>query len=241
MAFEKLNGIVLRYANYRDNDRILTVLTQERGAVAVTVRNCRKKSSVTADAVSEQCCYGEFVVYERCGILYASSTAIKESFYPIREDYEKLVSANQILRFAEIIAYNHGGAELFPLCYHALSFLAYGDNNPIDIELCSTAKMLCLAGYKPVLTHCVRCGQDLRKQKEVAFSKVQGGTLCDYCGVGCRVISALSAEALRRMILLPLPQMGRVKLPDNVRKELDLIIYEYAEYSFEQIIKVRGK
>lgn len=180
-------------------------------------------------------------MYERGGILYASSTAIKESFYPIREDYEKLVSANQILRFAEIIAYNHGGAELFPLCYHAMSFLAYGDNNPIDIELCSTAKMLCLAGYKPVLTHCVRCGKDLRKQKEVAFSKVQGGTLCDYCGVGCRVISALSAEALRRMILLPLPQMGRVKLPDNVRKELDLIIYEYAEYSFEQIIKVRGK
>ena len=86
MAFETLNGIVLRYANYRDNDRILTVLTQERGAVAVTVRNCRKKSSVTADAVSEQCCYGEFVVYERGGILYASSTAIKESFYPIRED-----------------------------------------------------------------------------------------------------------------------------------------------------------
>ena len=170
MAFETLNGIVLRYANYRDNDRILTVLTQERGAVAVTVRNCRKKSSVTADAVSEQCCYGEFVVYERGGILYASSTAIKESFYPIREDYERLVSANQILRFAEIIAYNHGGAELFPLCYHALSFLAYGDNNPIDIELCSTAKMLCLAGYKPVLTHCVRCGKDLRKQKEVAFS-----------------------------------------------------------------------
>ena len=83
MAFETLNGIVLRYANYRDNDRILTVLTQERGAVAVTVRNCRKKSSVTADAVSEQCCYGEFVVYERGGILYASSTAIKESFYPI--------------------------------------------------------------------------------------------------------------------------------------------------------------
>ena len=58
--------------------------------------------------------------------------------------------------------------------------------------------MLCLAGYKPVLTHCVRCGKDLRKQKEGAFSKVQGGTLCDYCGVGCRVISALSAEALRR-------------------------------------------
>ena len=108
MAFETLNGIVLRYANYRDNDRILTVLTQERGAVAVTVRNCRKKSSVSTDAVSEQCCYGEFVVYERGGILYASSTAIKESFYPIREDYERLVSANQILRFAEIIAYNHG-------------------------------------------------------------------------------------------------------------------------------------
>ena len=205
MAFETLNGIVLRYANYRDNDRILTVLTQERGAVAVTVRNCRKKSSVSTDAVSEQCCYGEFVVYERGGILYASSTAIKESFYPIREDYEKHSVSKLIGAPAGYVGYEDGGR--LTLCYHALSFLAYGDNNPIDIELCSTAKMLCLAGYKPVLTHCVRCGKDLRKQKEVAFSKVQGGTLCDYCGVGCRVISALSAEALRRMILLPLPQM----------------------------------
>lgn len=88
-------------------------------------------------------------MYERGGILYASSTAIKESFYPIREDYERLVSANQILRFAEIIAYNHGGAELFPLCYHALSFLAYGDNNPIDIELCSTAKCSALPAISP--------------------------------------------------------------------------------------------
>ena len=54
-------------------------------------------------------------------------------------------------------------------------------------------------------------------------------------------INKLSIPIDRVKLLLPLPQMGRVKLPDNVRKELDLIIYEYAEYSFEQIIKVRGK
>ena len=239
MMFENLKGIVLRYTDYRDNDRILQLLTREQGLISVTARGCRSsKSKLTA--ACESCVYGEFVVYERGRIKYVSSAAVLEAFYPIREDYEKLLSAMQVMHTAEISAFSSvNAAELFALCYHSLSFIAYGETEPVDIEICFTAKLLKASGYAPVLTRCVRCGKSLIHQHEICFSKSQGGAMCDYCGAGCQKVSALSLEALRRMMLLPLNDMNKVRLPEKVRKELYELIYSYAEYVFEQMIRLR--
>ena len=38
MAYQTTQGIVLRRSDYRDNDRVLTLLTPERGRVDVTAR-----------------------------------------------------------------------------------------------------------------------------------------------------------------------------------------------------------
>lgn len=38
MALITVNGIVTRYANYRDNDRILTLFTRERGLISAAAR-----------------------------------------------------------------------------------------------------------------------------------------------------------------------------------------------------------
>lgn len=42
MALITVNGIVTRYANYRDNDRILTLFTRERGLISAAARGCRR-------------------------------------------------------------------------------------------------------------------------------------------------------------------------------------------------------
>lgn len=241
MAFETLNGIVLRHTDYRDNDRILSVLTRERGLVSITARACRKRNSPLA-AIAEQFCYAEFVVYERSGILYTSNAALLEAFYTIREDYDKLVSAVQVAHMTRIMAYQcHQNVDLFSLCYHALSFIAYGDHHPINVELCFTAKFLHMAGYMPTLTKCVLCGRDLRKLRTMFFSKAQGGALCSYCGAGARPVQAITLEAIRRMVLLPHEEIGRVVLPDGIIAEVEDILYDYAEYVLEQTVKIRGK
>ena len=50
----------------------------------------------------------------------------------------------------------------------------------------------------------------------------------------------MTLEAIRRMLKLPIADMKKVSLPDETRKELDTIIYEYAEYNLEQTVKIRG-
>ncbi|MCR5611092.1 MAG: DNA repair protein RecO [Clostridiales bacterium] len=237
MPKDILNGIVLRTTDYRESDRILNVLTKERGLVAVTARGCRKPNSKLA-AFSAQFIYGEMEVTERAGKLQLSSAAVLESFYPIRESYEKLLSATRIAAASERVSEGAGAFDdLFLLLYHALSVIAYGDGVPKDTELCFIAKLLKLEGFAPALTYCLRCGRDLRGEKEVRFSNSLGGSVCERCGSAFVTVSTLSLEALRRMMLIDVQELRRVRLPDKVREELDRLIYNYAEYVFEFTMK----
>ena len=127
--------------------------------------------------------------------------------------------------------------ELFLLVYHALSVISYGENDPKDTELCFMAKLLRMEGFAPALTYCLKCGRDLRGEKEVRFSNSLGGSVCERCGSAYLTVSTLSLEALRRMMLIDVAEMRRVRLPEAVRNELEPLIYNYAEYVFEFTVK----
>lgn len=238
MPKQVLTGIVLRTVDYRESDRILSVFTKERGLVAVSSRGCRKQTSKLA-AFSSQFCYGEMEVTERAGKLQLTSASLLQSFYPIRESYEQLVSATRAVKIVErLIVPDYVNEQLLLLLYNVLSVIAYGDNEPKDIELCFLAKLLKLAGYTPVMTSCVKCGKDLRGYKQLRFSAELGGALCENCAGKFMYTSARSMEALRRMIPIDLGDIRRVKLPEDVRRELEPLLYNYAEYVMDISIKM---
>ncbi len=233
MPKEVYNGIVLRTVDYKESDRILSVFTGEKGLLTVGARGCRKPKSKLS-AFSTQFCFGEIEVSEHAGKLQLSAATLRESFYPIRESYEQLYSATQVVKSAErILTEGIPNEELFLLVYNSLSLIAYGENDPVDIELCYLAKLLKQGGYSPVLTYCVRCGRDLRSNKQLRFSPSAGGCVCESCGGQYSSVSALSMEALRRMLILDPAEMRRVRLPDSVREELRPLLYGYAEYVFD--------
>ncbi len=237
MPNDVLNGIVIRVTDYRESDRILNILSRERGLIAVTARGARKPNSKYA-AFSTQFTYGEIEVNERVGKLQLSGASVLESFYPIRESYESLLSATRITNAAEHVSRDDiPNEELFRLLYSSLSLIAYGENDPKDIELAFMAKLLKLEGLAPALTYCLKCGADLRGEKQVRFSNSLGGSVCERCGSAFKSASALSLEAFRRMMLLDTSELKRVRLPVPVRQELDSLIYNYAEYVFEFTLK----
>ncbi len=233
MPNDVYNGIVLRATEYRESDRILNVLSRERGLIAVTARGCRKPNSKLS-AISQQFAFGEMEVNDRFGKLQLSSATVLESFYSIRESYEQLLSATRVVNAAAHIAEKEqANDELFILVYNTLSVIAYGSGDPGDVELAFVSKLLQQCGYAPTLTRCVKCGADLRGERSLHFSNSLGGSVCERCGSAYKTVSALSLEALRRMMSIDLAELKRVKLPPQVREELEPLIYNYAEFVFE--------
>ncbi|NCB31845.1 MAG: DNA repair protein RecO, partial [Clostridia bacterium] len=143
MASLTITGIVLRYANYRDNDRILTIFTRERGTVSASARGCRRPGSSLLSC-SEIFTYGEFVLFEGRGRYTVDACDVRERFYSLREDMDRLAAGAYMLSVTEACTpKGQQSEELFDLLYYALSYTAYGKQNPTDMAVCFL--MRCLA------------------------------------------------------------------------------------------------
>ena len=88
-------GIVLRYANYRDHDRMLTILSPNYGRLDVLSRGCRRPKSALMPA-SELFVHGEFVLYQQNDHATLSSCTLTDTFYPLRLDPYRLTCASYL-------------------------------------------------------------------------------------------------------------------------------------------------
>jgi len=235
LGVSRVNGLVLRYANYRDNDRILTILSREAGLISATARGCRRPKSPLLGA-SELFVYGEFVLFENRGRYSVNEAEIKESFYTLREDVSRFAAAMAMLTVAEKGATDQKNEELFDTLYYCLSYTAYAPVKPGDMAVCFLLKALDDLGFRPSLTHCAICNRDLRGDRQIRFAPAQGGAVCDGHGMGSGV-QAISLEAARRILLLNKDELQRAVLPEAVRKELLLYLGEYAETMLECSIR----
>lgn len=236
MSLSAVNGIVIRYCNYRDNDRILTLFTKERGRVDALARGCRKPKSQLLPC-SELFFCGEFIVFKNRDRYIVNSCSPIETFYPIRNDVNRLSAASYIsARTLEGVRPDAPNLELYSLLYHCLSFLAYSQQHHADIAICFLAKYLKNCGYQPTITACASCGSDLRKSGDLGFSPQAGGALCANCRGYSPSISTLSLEALRRILLLDGAELNRARLPEQARGELMRCLHEYACHTAEKCL-----
>lgn len=228
-----VNGIVTRYVNYRENDRILSLFTVEQGRIDAKARGCRRPTSALL-ACAQPFVYGEFELYQGRDKSVVNQCEIKESFFPLREDVAKFAIGSVMLQFAqEAVQVNEPNAPLFSLLYHALSFLSYGKADPNDLLLAFLIRFLDRVGYRPAITACARCGRDVRGDKRLYFSPRQGGTVCAACAANAREASVLALESMRRMLLLADEEMDRVKLTEPLRREISVLLPEYTEHAID--------
>lgn len=195
-------AIVIRQSAYRDNDRMLTLLSPQMGRVDVLSRGCRRPKSPLLTA-SELFATGEFVLYEKNGRYTLTSAAIHESYYPLRLDYAILEQATLLLKLAQSAAHVNAPADsLFKLLIRALFYLSYQETG-----LCGpvTAFMICYAalmGYQPELRHCVKCGKMRPQNASAWFDEQEGGIVCTACkGPQAVLLSAKQLHWLETVLL----------------------------------------
>ena len=118
-------AIVLRNAPYKDNDRMLTLLSPTKGRVEALARGCRRPKSPLLNA-SELFALGDFDFYERGGRMTVTSATLIETFYPLRADFDRLAVGTYLLNLCELSAQpGQNCQELFMLLLHTLSRLTF--------------------------------------------------------------------------------------------------------------------
>lgn len=154
----RVEGVVLRAVDYRESDRILTVLTREKGRITVKAAGCRRKSSRLSSAC-QVFCYSEMSLFERDGRYSLDDAFVKAQFYGLCSDIEKMTLASY---FAQVLMAepeeSPGSEGALRLALNSFYALEKGLYPLWKIKAAFELKYACLCGYAPDIACCHMCG-----------------------------------------------------------------------------------
>ena len=180
MAAISVEGIVIRRADYRENDRMLTLLTPG-GRMDVLARGCKRPKSPLLPC-SELFAMGNYELAGAHGHAVVASCLLQESFYNLRLDMDRLSCAAYMANICEATVQPDDNAQRpFLLLAHALKRLNFHDDPPRAVLSVFLLHYAIAMGYRPRLNHCVSCGQEIEQQGGALFDIEQGGVLCPDC------------------------------------------------------------
>lgn len=192
------HALVLREVNYKESDKILTVLTRENGKMTLSARGCRKKGSAIA-AASQLLVWSEMTLYEYQGRWAVKEANTDREFLGMRQDLEKLALGCYFAEMAELLTVEDIPApELLSLLLNSLHALDKLDLPPAQVKAAFELKAMCLAGYEPLLGACAVCGVEPEQPR---FHMTEGVLHCAPCReeVGEGISMPLTGAALAAM------------------------------------------
>ena len=176
--FVKIKGLITREIRYKDNDKLLTVVTAERGRLTVRARGVMRLRSPLASAC-QLYAYSDFTLFENKGRLTVNAAEPAELFMGLRTDAQKLALAAYIADIAEKISDSDAeNGELLRLTLNSLYALS---ERAEPLELVRAAfemRAAKVAGYEPQLDACLRCGNP---PEAPYISPALGGVCCRNC------------------------------------------------------------
>lgn len=213
--YEHVKGVVLRETQYKDADKILSLLTAECGLLTVKARGVQKSKTLNKSAC-QLLTFSEFQLYERQGYYTVTEAQPIEMFRTIREDVELLALGSYFAQATEVLAQEDlPNPELLSLLLYALHALCAGKAQTL-VKAVFELRLAAIAGYAPDTDGCAQCGAEPTR-----FDVSSGQLLCDGCGGGLKMpLSSGSLAALRHVLTAEIPRLFSFTLGETSIKQL---------------------
>lgn len=154
----KTQGLVLREVSYKETDKILTVLTAEGGKRTVKARACRRKNSPLA-AAAQLLVYSDMTLFEYRDFWSLDEADSLEQFWGVKQDLCKLALGSYCAEVMEAVAEEgRSDTALLSLILNTLYALDKLNKPTVLVKAAYELKLMCLAGYEPILDACAVCG-----------------------------------------------------------------------------------
>ncbi len=236
MSQFKTDGIVLGSFRLTGADKLITILTRDRGKIVGAAAGVRRLRSRFGSAL-EPFSYCRLVLFrKRADLLFRIHQAdILHSFQSIRENLEQIELASWMVNLVKAFT-----AEEMPnpgLFLHLLSCLEAIEKKsapgllPAYFEL----HLLRHVGYQPKLDRCIKCQGPLEKSG-CRFLPSAGGVLCARCGAARsgHAISPGTIALIQHLLKVDLSVLGRLKPSMKLLNELQDILEVYRLYLLEK-------
>jgi DNA repair protein RecO (recombination protein O) len=196
----KTDGLIIRELNVGEYDRIVTILTRQKGVVRASARGARRVNSRLSTA-TRLFCYSDFNMFSGREKYIINDAEPMEFFLGVNRELEKLALAQYFAQLCGFLAPENEPAEFYlRLILNALHFIDSG-NKPLQlIKPVFELRILTMSGYMPDLVACRSCG--VYEAQTIYLEPLSGNLICSECAESFPQTSprtALSKGALAAM------------------------------------------
>lgn len=233
-----VDGIVIRTSVTGESDRIVWILTRDRGLIRAFAKGARGTKSRLHSSTS-LFAYCEFSFSEKNNVFTVREALLKEVFFDLRRDMQTLTLAQYFCEIiSKIIPENCNEDFYLRLLLNSLHFLCKGNKPPLLIKSVFELRLTCAVGYMPSLVACDNCGEFLTDT--MYFDCKSGMLLCGRCGYGKKLADVPSSvvSTMRHICYSDFNKIFSFELGEDNLCVLNRITEKYLKNSVEQDFKL---
>lgn len=232
---KKIEGIVVSTVDYRENSKIVNILTKEDGVVGVFARGSKKiKSNLLA--TSSILTYGIFHLNKTTKKMpNLIEVDIIDYFKKIRTNLGKMAYATYLLELSSQVYRHDQSNNIYKLLIAALKKINEGYDFIIITNIVEL-KMLEYLGIKPVIDKCVNCGNS---DEIVTISSYRGGYLCKNCVSSEQIFNLKTLKLIRMFYYINIDKISKIDVSNNIKRELNIFINDYYDRYSGLYLKTR--
>lgn len=206
-----VNAIVLKSVDYKDNDKILTLYSLEKGKITAGIKGV-KKSGAKLKFASEPFALCEFVLAEKAGRFTVTGATYIDSFFNLRLNLKKYYASSVILETMNYLTgENEPDHDVFTLCVNAVKHINYQENEIVTLNA-FLLNFINALGYGIQTLNCNGCGCKI--DGRVFFSSRFAEFYCSSCKVDdCKEITLETYNALYQIFNKTVEQAVKENIP----------------------------
>jgi len=224
MGYIKTDGVIIKETYTGEADKIVTVLSRDKGRISGYARGARRPKSQLIAGV-QFLCYSSFTLFKGRDMYHINSCDVIEPFYNIRTDVVKLTYAAHIAEILnDVIQENQPAARVLKLLLNTLHMLANTNKSPELIVRIFEMRILSLLGYSPQVRGCIHCGKE--ELDNMLFSFRDYGFVCRNCAQNDKFAMQIlhgTARAIQHIVYARLQDLFKFDVSNEVLDELEKV------------------
>ena len=237
-----LKGIILTTSEFKDKDRMVRILSPDRGIVEFCAKGTGKPGSKYS-FVSVPFMLCDFVLSGSHGYYYLKDASIIESNSEIMKDLDLMLVAGHIADcLLQSVQSEEMSPEIYELTVYALYSLSQRRSSPKTVYSAFNWRLLILLGLASSYERCTSCGRPLSDGKYKV--KLGGGyAICEECissgfkNTGYKIIGHEVIKALNYFAESPLSSIFAVRCGKGMEEELSSFTRAFLSVQFEKEYK----
>lgn len=172
-----VTGLIIRTADIKESDRLVTIFTEETGVITAIAKGARSIKSRQMSATL-QFCYGRYVLYQKNDFYWIKEAELIESFFDIRKRLEGLALASYLCEVLSDVTVSEADRELLRLSLNSLYAIAKGEISLRKIKAAFEFRAAAILGFLPDILSCRCCD---KKEGDFYLDVMDGSLVCADC------------------------------------------------------------